>query len=82
MTGVCIALLAAHAGATREGAILYDLIRPYEGRWALAGRDAVAAGGPLAYYLGVLAVSLSRFDAAARHFEVALESTERIGARP
>jgi predicted ATPase/class 3 adenylate cyclase len=82
MTGMCIALLAAHAGATQEGAAIYDLVRPYEGRWALAGRDAVAAGGPLAYYLGVLAASLSRFDAAARHFEVALESTKRIGARP
>ncbi len=82
MAGTCMTLLAAHAGATREGAALYDLVLPYEGRWTLAGRDAVAAGGPLAYYLGVLAASLSRFDAAARHFEVALESTERIGARP
>lgn len=82
MTGCCITLLAAHAGATQEGAVIYDLLRPYEGRWALAGRDAVAAGGPLAYYLGVLAASLARFDAASRHFEVALESTERTGARP
>jgi hypothetical protein len=48
----------------------------------LAGRDAVAAGGPIAYYLGVLAASLSRFDAAARHFEVALNDAQRIGARP
>jgi hypothetical protein len=30
----------------------------------------------------VLAASLSRFDAAARHFDVALELTERVGARP
>ncbi|MGH3549692.1 MAG: ATP-binding protein [Pseudonocardiaceae bacterium] len=82
MTGMCITLLAAHAGATHEGAVIYDLVCPYEGRWTLAGRDAVAAGGPIAYYLGVLAASLSRFDAAARHFEVALQSTERIGARP
>jgi hypothetical protein len=37
--------------------------------------------GPIAYYLGMLAASLSRFDAA-RHFEVALESAERRGARP
>ena len=82
MTGACITLLAVHAGATHEAAAIYDLLRPYEGRWTLAGRDAVAPGGPIAYYLGVLAASLSRFDAAARHFEVALESSERISARP
>jgi predicted ATPase/class 3 adenylate cyclase/tetratricopeptide (TPR) repeat protein len=82
MAGMCVTLLAAHAGAAPEGAAIYDLVRPYEGRWALAGRDAVGAGGPLAYYLGVLAAALSRFDAAAHHFEVALEASERIGARP
>jgi predicted ATPase/class 3 adenylate cyclase len=82
MTGMCITSLAAHAGATHEGAAIYDLVRPYERRWTLAGRDAVAAGGPIAYYLGILAAALSRFDAAARHFEVAIETTERIGARP
>ncbi|MGH3602157.1 MAG: ATP-binding protein [Pseudonocardiaceae bacterium] len=74
--------LAAHAGATHEGAVIYDLVRPYEHRWALAGRDAVAAGGPIAYYLGMLAAALSRFDAAARHFEVAIMAATRIGARP
>ena len=82
MTGMCITSLAAHAGATHEGQAVYDLVRPYEHRWALAGRDAVAAGGPIAYYLGILAAALSRFDAAARHFEVAIETSERIGARP
>ena len=30
----------------------------------------------------MLAAALSRFDAAARHFEVALESAEWIGVRP
>jgi predicted ATPase/class 3 adenylate cyclase len=82
MTGMCITSLAAHAGATHEGEVIYDLVRPYEHRWALAGRDAVAAGGPISYYLGILAAALSRFDAAARHFEVAIEASERIGARP
>jgi predicted ATPase/class 3 adenylate cyclase len=82
MAGVCITVLAAYAGALDEGATLYELLCPYEGRWVVPGRDAVGAAGPLAYYLGVLAAALSRFDAAARHFEVALEATERIGARP
>ncbi|MGB8996559.1 MAG: adenylate/guanylate cyclase domain-containing protein [Pseudonocardiaceae bacterium] len=81
MIGMCMTSLAAHAGA-HEGAAIYDLVRPYERRWALAGRDAVAAGGPIAYYLGMLAATLSRFDAAARHFELAIEAAARIGARP
>ncbi|MCA1702300.1 MAG: hypothetical protein LC808_03110, partial [Actinobacteria bacterium] len=82
LAGAGITLLAAHAGATQEGAASYDLVRPYERRWIKCGRDAVGPLGPVAYYVGVLAASLSRFDAAARHFEVALEATERIGARP
>jgi predicted ATPase/DNA-binding NarL/FixJ family response regulator len=82
MAGVGITLLAAHTGTTQETAASYDLLRPYEGRWIKCGRDAVGPLGPVAYYLGVLAASLSRFDAAAHHFEVALEATERISARP
>jgi len=30
----------------------------------------------------MLAASLSRFDAAARHFKVAIQTAKRIGARP
>jgi hypothetical protein len=82
MAAVGLTALAAHAEAIHEGAILYDLIRPYERRWAVAGRDAVAPMGPIAYYLGMLAASLSRFDAAVGHFQVAVEIAERIGARP
>ncbi|MBV8995290.1 MAG: adenylate/guanylate cyclase domain-containing protein [Pseudonocardiales bacterium] len=82
ITGTAIASLAAHAEAPAEAAALYDLLRPYERRWPLAGRDAVAPQGPLAFYLGMLAAALSRFDAAARHFEVALDDAQRIGARP
>jgi tetratricopeptide (TPR) repeat protein len=82
MAAVGLTVLAAHAEAVHEGAILYDLVCPYERRWAVAGRDAVAPMGPIAYYLGMLAASLSRFDAAVRHFEVAVEVAERIGALP
>ena len=82
MAGVGLSLLAAYAGAVHEGAIVYDLVRPYERRWACAGRDFVAPLGPIAYYLGMLAASLSRFDAAARHFELAIQTAEQVGARP
>lgn len=82
MAGAAIPLLAAHAGAFPEAAVIYDLVRPYERRWVLAGRDAVAPLGPVAYYLGMLAAALSRFDAATGHFEVALEAAQRAGSRP
>jgi tetratricopeptide (TPR) repeat protein len=79
---VGLTTLAAATRRSAEGAILYNVALPYERRWALAGRDAVACLGPVAFGLGVLAESLSRFDAAARHFEVALEEAERVGSRP
>ena len=81
-TTMGMALLATNAGPSHEAVDIYDLLRPYESRWVLAGRDAVAPLGPVAYYLGLLAASLSRFGAAAGHFEVALEAAERIGSRP
>jgi tetratricopeptide (TPR) repeat protein len=77
-----MAWLATNAGASQEAAAIYDLLSPYEPRWVLAGRDAVAPLGPVAFPLGKLAASLSRFDAAAGHFEVALEATEKVGSRP
>ncbi|MGH2689941.1 MAG: ATP-binding protein [Actinomycetota bacterium] len=80
--GSALALLAADADASDEAVELYDLLHPYEHRWALAGRDAVVAMWPLAYPLGVLAAHLSRFDAAAGHFEAAIEAAERAGCRP
>jgi tetratricopeptide (TPR) repeat protein len=80
--GTGLTLLAAYGGAVHEGAVIYDLVHRYERRWTLAGRDAVAPTGPVAYYLGILAASLSRFDAAACHFQVALDAAQRFGARP
>jgi hypothetical protein len=32
MAGVGLSLLTAHAGAIHEGAMVYDLVRPYERR--------------------------------------------------
>ncbi|HEX2053767.1 MAG TPA: hypothetical protein VHJ78_08605 [Actinomycetota bacterium] len=82
LAAVGLTALAVSSGKISEGALIYDLVLPYERRWALAGRDAVACIGPVAHSLGMLAESLSRFDAAARHFEVALETAQRAGSRP
>jgi hypothetical protein len=75
-------VLASNAGAAGEAKAIYEALRPYERRWVLSGRDIVAPLGPVAYYLGLLAASLSRFELAAGHFEVALEAAQAIGARP
>ena len=60
---------------------LYELLRPFAGRVVTLFTRALA-GGPVAYYLGSLAVSMGCWDDAERHFEQALEEAERLGARP
>ena len=77
-----VATLAASIGAEEEATFLYDLLRGYEGRWVLAGRDGVACVWPIAYVLGVTAASLSRFESAAGHFDTAIRAAEEAGAYP
>lgn len=59
--------------------ILYKLIAPYADRNALL--DVHVCYGPLARHLGALASVGSHFDDARRHFEAALESNRKMGAR-
>jgi DNA-binding SARP family transcriptional activator len=68
--------LGERAGAEK----LYALLLPYEGLYAMAPVETVF--GSMARGLGVLAATLDRPDAAARHFEVALEVERRMRARP
>jgi AAA ATPase domain len=69
-------LLGDHDRAT----ILYEQLLPY------AERNGVSAGdgctGSVSRYLGMLAATMSRFDAAARHFEEGLQSNVHMAARP
>jgi class 3 adenylate cyclase/tetratricopeptide (TPR) repeat protein len=58
---------------------LYKLIAPYADRNALL--DVHVCYGPLARHLGTLASVGSHFDDAQRHFEAAIESSRRMGAR-
>ena len=57
---------------------LYDLLRPYGARAAVIG-SAVCLGS-VERYLGMLAVTLGRLDAAAGHFEAALAAHVRLDA--
>jgi DNA-binding SARP family transcriptional activator len=70
----------AFLGDEDAAAKLYSLLLPYEHVYALAAIEAVF--GSLARGLGVLATTLSRFDEAERHFEVAIETERRMRARP
>jgi DNA-binding SARP family transcriptional activator/tetratricopeptide (TPR) repeat protein len=58
---------------------LYELLAPYRDRNVLAG-DALC-WGPVSHYLGLLATTLRRWDAAAAHFEDALAMSARLRAR-
>jgi hypothetical protein len=57
---------------------LYDLLRPHGARAVVIG-SAVCLGS-VERYLGMLAVTLGRLDAAAVHFEAALAAHVRLGA--
>jgi DNA-binding SARP family transcriptional activator len=70
----------AFLGDQPAAAKLYLLLLPYEHLYAQAPVEAVF-GSP-ARGLGVLATTLRRFDDAERHFEVAIETERRMGARP
>ena len=59
---------------------LYELLVPYE------GRNVVSVGaanlGPVARYLGLLAMTTGEYERALGHLETARSAAERIGARP
>jgi DNA-binding CsgD family transcriptional regulator len=72
---------AALPGLEQQATTLYGVLLPY------AGRNVVSPGvvvciGATDRYLGLLAAALSRWDAAAGHFENALAMHERMSARP
>jgi tetratricopeptide (TPR) repeat protein len=83
MYGVVMNLVevVAALGHVEEARTLYSLLEPFEGRNIVLGSTGVMCG-PYSHYLGLLDVTLSRWDAAARHFEAALEMCRAMNARP
>jgi tetratricopeptide (TPR) repeat protein len=53
---------------------------PYGDHVAICYPDVMT--GAVSLYLGILAETMQRWDDAARHFEDAIATNERIGARP
>ncbi len=76
LSEVCAALRDAE-----RAALLYSLLLPYDGQAVVVGL-ATACHGAVARFLGLLAMTLARWQEAERHFEDALAMDARMGARP
>jgi hypothetical protein len=75
-----LAQVCAYLGDARRAATLYELLRPYAGRNITIG--SVACYGSVAHGLGLLAATRCRWEQATQHFEAALATHVRLGARP
>ena len=64
-----------------QAGILYPLLLPYKDRAVVVG-GATACFGAVARYLGMLAMTLSDWESAERHFEDALKLDARMQAWP
>jgi DNA-binding CsgD family transcriptional regulator len=76
-----VAALAEACAALSDGGVaelLYGALSPYAGRVVQVGVPVCL--GSAAYYLGLLATTLGRWQAAAQHFAAALERHRRLGA--
>jgi uncharacterized protein HemY len=60
---------------------LYELLLPYDGRSVVVG-GATACYGAAARYLGMLAMTMSDWETAERHFQEAIELDARTRAWP
>jgi len=68
-------------GDNPHAQMLYDQLSPYANR-NVVSVSSDYTGGSVAYYLGLLATTLARWDAAERHFTDALGMNEQWGIRP
>jgi tetratricopeptide (TPR) repeat protein len=69
----------AHLDDAGRAAELYRRLEPYSERVVCMAQGGVTTGA-VAHYLGLLAATLGRFEAASAHFAAAAETHERIGA--
>lgn len=65
----------------QRAALVYQHLYPYARHNVFASNSDHVCGST-AHYLGILATTLERWDAAERHFADALEANERWGIRP
>lgn len=72
--------VARFVGDTAGAAVLYDKLLPYAGLNAYSPPELCT--GPVSRPLGILAATLGHVEEAVAHLDEALESTQRMGARP
>lgn len=75
-----LAELCATLGDAPHAQRLYELMAPYEGRNVVSMGAAYL--GPVARYLGLLAMTCGESERALGHLETARAAAERMGARP
>lgn len=76
-----LAEVSTYLGDAERARRLYAMLRPYQERSILAGRFAVCVGSAH-LPLGMLATTSGAWEQAGVHFERALLTNARIGARP
>ena len=72
--------MCARVGAAQHAERLYEALAPYPDSNVM-GHPEICLGSA-SRYLGLLAATMERWDAACAHFEHALEVNARMGARP
>jgi tetratricopeptide (TPR) repeat protein len=75
-----LAELCTLLGDRSRARCLYELLVPYEGRNVIA--IGAAYYGPVARFLGLLAMTIGEDERALGHLETARSAAERMGARP
>ncbi len=82
MFGMMLTETCASLGDARWAAPLYESLRPHARLFVVGGHDVVECYGSVSHYLGRLAATMERWDAAIAHFEEALTIHKRACARP
>jgi tetratricopeptide (TPR) repeat protein len=79
----CMAFLGLTCAALHDAdraAKLYELLLPYARYNHRMTRIGIGSLGPIAHYLGLLAATMARWDAAADHFHAAMRMSTRMAA--
>lgn len=80
-TIVNMADVCAYLGDRERAAVLYGLLRPYEGRNIALGIGHVYLG-PVSRYMGSLAATMERWADAERHFIDAMDMARKMSSLP
>ncbi|NOT55636.1 MAG: AAA family ATPase [Deltaproteobacteria bacterium] len=76
-----LAQVSAYLRDSARSTRIYELLLPYADRCLVVGA-ALLCLGSLAWYLGILATALARWEEAETHFETALRRNIQLGAKP